>query len=134
MTGSMIRKPWAGVALAALLAMASCTGDSSKGGDEEVDVNPVTVPAASSTYIVLAWNDLGMHCLNPTYDNAVILPPYNNIRVQVIRRGNPPQVVTSRPDGEIRISTAPILTGSETAASSGQQRDTFGASLAVNTG
>jgi len=28
-------------------------------------------------YSVFAWNDLGMHCLNPTYDKLVILPPYN---------------------------------------------------------
>ncbi len=30
-------------------------------------------------YVVLAWNDLGMHCLNPTYDVLVVLPPYNNL-------------------------------------------------------
>ncbi|MBN2070386.1 MAG: hypothetical protein JW814_02925 [Candidatus Krumholzibacteriota bacterium] len=46
-------------------------------------------------YVVFAWNDLGMHCLNDTYDKAVILPPYNNIWAQVIKRGDPPQVVTS---------------------------------------
>jgi hypothetical protein len=46
-------------------------------------------------YVVLAWNDLGMHCLNPTYDKLVILPPYNTQWVQVIKRGNPPQIVTA---------------------------------------
>jgi hypothetical protein len=46
-------------------------------------------------YSVFAWNDLGMHCLNPSYDKLVILPPYNNVMVQVVKRGNPPQVVTS---------------------------------------
>jgi hypothetical protein len=46
-------------------------------------------------YSVFAWNDLGMHCLNPTYDKLVILPPYNNITAQVVKRGSPPQVVTS---------------------------------------
>jgi len=46
-------------------------------------------------YAILAWNDLGMHCLNPTYDQAVVLPPYNNLWAQVIRRGNPPEVVTA---------------------------------------
>jgi hypothetical protein len=135
MTRSMIRKPWAGVALAALLAIVSCSGDSSNNGDDEVDVSPVTVPAASSTYIVLAWNDLGMHCLNPTYDNAVILPPYNNIRVQVIRRGNPPQVVTSGLTAKYRILNNTYSYGKR---SYGQFWDNsmtlFGASLAVNTG
>ena len=36
-----------------------------------------------------------MHCLNPSYDNAVILPPYNTVWAQVIKRGNPPQIVTT---------------------------------------
>ena len=53
------------------------------------------VSASSASYIVVAWNDLGMHCLNPSYDTAVILPPYNTVWAQVIKRGNPPQVVTS---------------------------------------
>lgn len=48
-----------------------------------------------SDYVVLAWNSLGMHCLNPTYDQLVILPPYNTIYAQVIKRGNPPEVLTS---------------------------------------
>ena len=46
-------------------------------------------------YMVVAWNDLGMHCLNPTYDEAVILPPYNTVYAQVVRRGDPPEIVTS---------------------------------------
>jgi len=49
----------------------------------------------AASYVALAWNDLGMHCLNPSYDTAVILPPYNTLRVQVIKRGNPPQVITT---------------------------------------
>jgi hypothetical protein len=51
--------------------------------------------APNGEYTVFAWNDLGMHCLNPTYDKLVILPPYNNVWVQVIKRGNPPSVETS---------------------------------------
>ena len=46
-------------------------------------------------YTVLAWNDLGMHCLNPMYDKGVVLPPYNNLWAQVIKRGNPPEIVTT---------------------------------------
>jgi hypothetical protein len=52
-------------------------------------------PFYNSDYVVFAWNDLGMHCLNPSYDKAVILPPYNNVVVQVVKRGDPPQIVTS---------------------------------------
>ena len=46
-------------------------------------------------YSVFAWNDLGMHCLNTTYNKLVILPPYNNVLVQVVKRGNPPSIVTT---------------------------------------
>lgn len=60
-------------------------------------------PAFSQDYVVFAWNDLGMHCLNPTYDKAVILPPYNNLMAQVVLRGNPPQIVTTGIKVEYRI-------------------------------
>jgi hypothetical protein len=54
-----------------------------------------TVPGTKGEYVVFAWNDLGMHCLNPSYDELVILPPYNTVKVQVVKRGNPPQVITT---------------------------------------
>jgi len=60
-------------------------------------------PAFSQDYVVFAWNDLGMHCLNPTYDKAVILPPYNNLMAQVVLRGNPPKIVTDGVTVEYRI-------------------------------
>jgi len=39
-------------------------------------------------YIVIAWNDLGMHCANQEFANMCILPPYNNQKVHVIMKGN----------------------------------------------
>jgi hypothetical protein len=59
------------------------------------DVKRLPNNTGTSQYVVFAWNDLGMHCLNPTYDQAVILPPYNNVLAQVVKRGNPPEIVTS---------------------------------------
>jgi hypothetical protein len=47
-------------------------------------------------YIVVAWNDLGMHCANIDFSNICILPPYNNQKAQVILKGSPtalPQVM-----------------------------------------
>jgi hypothetical protein len=52
-------------------------------------------PIITGDYVVFAWNNLGMHCLNPTYDELVILPPYNTVEAQVVKRGNPPQIVTT---------------------------------------
>lgn len=57
----------------------------------------------SGDYSVFAWNDLGMHCLNPTYDKLVILPPYNNIMAQVVKRGDPPEIITSGITVEYRL-------------------------------
>jgi hypothetical protein len=50
------------------------------------------------THIVLSWNDLGMHCMNQYHADFSVLPPFNNLVAQVIRRGDAitlPQVVTS---------------------------------------
>ncbi|MGE5187951.1 MAG: hypothetical protein ACM3JE_02870 [Betaproteobacteria bacterium] len=57
---------------------------------------PSTATASTTPkYIVLAWNDLGMHCYNPDYKNLCILPPYNTLWAQVIKVGNPPTLVSS---------------------------------------
>jgi hypothetical protein len=44
-------------------------------------------PTANS-YIVVAWNDLGMHCANKDFSNMCILPPYNNQSAHVIQVGD----------------------------------------------
>ncbi len=89
--------PWfTFLALLTSLILAGCS--SSSGPDHKV-----SIPAADDAYVVFAWNDLGMHCLNPTYDQAVLLPPYNTVWAQVVKRGNPPQVVTEGLTAEYRI-------------------------------
>jgi len=49
-------------------------------------------------YIIIGWNDLGMHCSNKDFSKLVVLPPYNNIHAQVIQLGDAtrlPVVVTT---------------------------------------
>ncbi len=55
------------------------------------------VPAApgASNWVVLAWNDLGMHCYNRDFKDLAVLPPYNNLWAQVIKVGDPPQIETA---------------------------------------
>jgi hypothetical protein len=51
----------------------------------------------SGTHVILAWNDLGMHCANRYFENLCILPPYNNQHAQVIKIGSAttlPEVIT----------------------------------------
>jgi hypothetical protein len=87
-TYSMKKNRWYLIMIFVFAAFAGsgCEKNSDGGG------NTVTV---TGDYSVFAWNDLGMHCLNPTYDKAVILPPYNNLMVQVVKRGAAPEIVTT---------------------------------------
>ncbi len=49
--------------------------------------------AKSSAYVLLVWNDLGMHCLSDGDAWFCFLPPANTLEAQLIRRGDPPQIV-----------------------------------------
>jgi hypothetical protein len=49
-------------------------------------------------YVLIGWNDLGMHCSNKNFGDLCVLPPYNNIWATLIRRGSPstpPAVVST---------------------------------------
>ncbi|HRA66468.1 MAG TPA: hypothetical protein PL187_10635, partial [Caldilinea sp.] len=46
---------------------------------------PGAPPVANDEYVVLGWNDLGMHCYNRDFQNLAVLPPYNNLWAQVIK-------------------------------------------------
>src|SRR5512138_2121250 len=48
---------------------------------------------AAGDYVVLGWNDLGMHCYNNDFRDMAILPPYNTLWAQVVKRGDPPTIV-----------------------------------------
>ncbi len=63
----------------------------------------VAEPAAAKPYVVLAWNDLGMHCYNPDYQDLGVLPPFNNLWAQVIKVGDPPEVLTTGITVEYRM-------------------------------
>src|SRR5512135_2554904 len=84
-----------------VLALAALLGSCST--ENEESITPVDIPAASMTYVVLAWSDMGMRFLNSTYDAGVLQPPYNSLRAQVIRRGDPPQIVPTGLTVQYRI-------------------------------
>lgn len=50
---------------------------------------------SQQTYILLGWNDLGMHCANQDFSKVAVLPPYNNVHAQLILKqpGQNPQIV-----------------------------------------
>lgn len=50
---------------------------------------PAPAPSfATGDHVVLSWNDLGMHCMNLSHQRLSVLPPFNNLFAQVIRRGD----------------------------------------------
>lgn len=83
---------------------ADSTEEGSKGDGAGVGTQGVdTAPAQTPEYVVIAYNDLGMHCMNQDHSVLSILPPYNNIVAQVIRRGEEPEIVTSGVKVEYRM-------------------------------
>jgi hypothetical protein len=57
--------------------------------------SPADQAPNADRYVLLAWNDLGMHCYNRDFQNIGVLPPYNTLWAQVIRVGDPPEIITS---------------------------------------
>ncbi len=51
-------------------------------------------------YIVVAWNDLGMHCIDKDFSVFSILPPYNTINAHVIKRGHEPEKLS---DASVKV-------------------------------
>lgn len=50
---------------------------------------------APGTHVVLSTNDLGMHCMQQDFSDFMILPPYNTVHAQVLRRGEEPSIISS---------------------------------------
>ena len=92
------------LSLACLLSLAGSPGAA---GAQNVNAatnhHPVyasqAAPAVSATpgpYVLVAWSELGMHCMDgKDYSVFAVLPPYNTIHAQLLKRGEPPVAVTS---------------------------------------
>ena len=62
---------------------------SSPGGNAQPD-------AGASAYALLGWSELGMHCIDGKgYSTFSVLPPYNIIHSQLVKKGEPPTLVSS---------------------------------------
>lgn len=86
---------------------------------------------------LLAWNDLGMHCMDPDMTVFVILPPFNTLNAQLIL---PTGLVTSDIGIVVTYEATLDATGSITTTSIGKtgfwdvEDDLFGVSLPVDVG
>ncbi|MBN1549972.1 cytochrome ubiquinol oxidase subunit I [bacterium] len=66
--------------------------------EQDSDIIPLDtdIPSFNGSrdkYILLAWNDLGMHCLTDADAYFNIMPPANTLCAQLIRRGDPPEII-----------------------------------------
>ena len=78
------------------------------------------IPSVSvKPYQVYAFNDLGMHCYDPDYSVFTILPPFNVLHAQILKRGPQPTLLDNTtvsvyyramkdPSGSINRTSAPI--------------------------
>ncbi len=61
---------------------------------------------SKSSYVVLGYNDLGMHCMNQDFSQLCILPPFNSLHAQVIQVGKEePKIITKGVEVKYRIPT-----------------------------
>ena len=93
---------------------------------------------AGGSWKVLGWNDLGMHCMDDSYEVFAILPPFNTIHAQVIDpQGN---LVTSQQGITVSYEAVADPSGSINTSSAGKTNfwqfvtDLFGASPPVDQG
>jgi hypothetical protein len=69
---------WVTISAALCAAAVACGVYATAGG-----ARPVTKPEGTG-YTLTAWNNLGMHCMDPDYAVFSILPPYNSIYAQLV--------------------------------------------------
>ena len=83
--------------LIALLFLSGSVGiASAAGGASTPNGSPPDAAAANTAYTLVAWSELGMHCIDGK-DYAVfsVLPPYNVIHAQLLKKGEPPLPITT---------------------------------------
>ncbi len=86
-----MRFRWGLCAVGVLTLAVACGGGSpgSGGGGNGGGGN-----GTGSAYVLVAWSELGMHCMDgKDYSVFSVLPPYNTIHAQLLRRGEPPTPV-----------------------------------------
>ncbi len=102
--------------LAALLLLSGCNlGGSSTDGDGS---NRYPDEVSESGFRLLAWNDLGMHCMDADYSVFSILPPYNNLVAQLIEKGSEPRHITR--GVQLTYEAVPSLDGKWNTRSTGK--------------
>jgi hypothetical protein len=89
------------IAALTLPALSLGSGKASPSGADRGTGNTISLPAstgapAAPAYALMAWSELGMHCIDgKDYSVFSVLPPYNIIHAQLLKKGEPPVAITS---------------------------------------
>jgi hypothetical protein len=100
------------------LLLVACTrgGGGGSGGDDEQ--NP---PSSGVGTVLLAFNDLGMHCIDREFSIFSILPPFNVVNAQVVTQdGSGKPVVMGANEVELRYAHTMDSAGSTNSSSTGK--------------
>lgn len=57
-----------------------------------------TFDSKKDAYVLLVWNDLGMHCISDNEKYFSFLPPANTLNAQLFKRGPIPEIITKGVD------------------------------------
>lgn len=107
------------------IQLAACGGGGEGEGDGEAGttVSPSTSSALAKDYAILANNDLGMHCIDREFSVFSILPPFNVLNAQVVKKSaNGPQLLDSN-SVELRYAAVADASGSYNSTSLGGKTD-----------
>lgn len=87
-------------------------------------------------YLILANNDLGMHCMMRDFSHFMILPPFNTVQAVVIKRGGGPDVIDISEGGDFTVEfSVPGNTHSSTKSNFWEYDEALlGVDLAPDTG
>jgi hypothetical protein len=99
-------------------------------------LSALPVDSFSQEYVLIGWNDLGMHCSNQNFSKVVVLPPYNNVSAQLIEHNasGQTQLVTSGYTIEYSIPNNTYSVGKTDFWTYAQQLFGLGSPLPANIG
>lgn len=103
----LLRRSDLGALVTLLLALLPSCGSGSTAAAPTSGGAPPAVAVPPGEYRVLANNDLGMHCMDREFSVFSILPPFNVVNAQVVRRvtNGPPQVLLP---GQVEVTYSAV--------------------------
>ncbi len=96
--------------------------------------NTTTVSAKSfkgDNELLLAWSETGMHCMDSNFSVFALLPPSNNLRAVIIKRGSNPSIIS---DQKIAFSSSTNTESSSKTDFWNYAKPLFGVDLRENLG